>query len=437
MTTGQFIAQKRKERQLSQEALGELLGVSRQSIYKWESDAALPEIDKLVALSRLFGVTVGTLLGVEEPAPDDGQPEGTEGELTEAQLKMVEEIVDRYLAAQPKPAPALSPRRRKVVKLCVTVGVICLAVVLYRLSSQLGQLDNRYSNLQNTVGNISSSVNGQIGSITNRVEEILKAQNSLTADYGTELTMTSPDSDTAVFSVYAVPKTYEEGMTVEFLADNGQGGVNKVSGEEGANQRFSATVASSLTDSITISAVFVSPDGTRQTQLLEQYSGLYSDTLVPVDVMDHGSLIFREPEGSKLSLDEEYISVSVGQAMQPVGASTKPAELRSLRVGLFRNRQLIVWLEEQDAAPQGWEADPDERFFRLAPMTLTITEGDQLDFVAVYTDQYDRTAVSQAIPAYVLDRDPDTQTLEVSYGGDLSLSHDPSEWSFTFPAEKQ
>ena len=68
MTIGQRIAQKRKEHTLSQEALGERLGVSRQSIYKWESDAALPEIDKLVALAKLFGVTVGWLLGVEEPA---------------------------------------------------------------------------------------------------------------------------------------------------------------------------------------------------------------------------------------------------------------------------------------------------------------------------------------------------------------------------------
>lgn len=42
MTVGQRIAQKRKELGLSQEALGEQLGVSRQSIYKWESDTVLP-----------------------------------------------------------------------------------------------------------------------------------------------------------------------------------------------------------------------------------------------------------------------------------------------------------------------------------------------------------------------------------------------------------
>ena len=45
MTVGQRIAQKRKELDLSQEGLGERLGVSRQAIYKWESDAALPAQD--------------------------------------------------------------------------------------------------------------------------------------------------------------------------------------------------------------------------------------------------------------------------------------------------------------------------------------------------------------------------------------------------------
>ena len=65
MTIGQRIAEKRKELGLSQEALGEKLGVSRQAISKWESDTSVPEIDKLIVLSKLFGVSVGWLLGVE------------------------------------------------------------------------------------------------------------------------------------------------------------------------------------------------------------------------------------------------------------------------------------------------------------------------------------------------------------------------------------
>ena len=60
------VAQKRKELGLSQEGLGERLGVSRQAIYKWESDASLPEIDKLITLSKIFSLPVGWLLGVEQ-----------------------------------------------------------------------------------------------------------------------------------------------------------------------------------------------------------------------------------------------------------------------------------------------------------------------------------------------------------------------------------
>lgn len=69
MTIGQRIAQKRNEMGLSQAALGEALNVSRQSVSKWEADAAIPEIDKLITLSKMFGVTVGWLLGVEEDKP--------------------------------------------------------------------------------------------------------------------------------------------------------------------------------------------------------------------------------------------------------------------------------------------------------------------------------------------------------------------------------
>ena len=143
MTIGQRVAQKRKELGLSQEALGDQLGVSRQSIYKWESDSALPEIDKLIALSRLFGVSVGWLLGVEEPPQDDGaeaEPAPEAGELTEAQLRMVEEIVARYTAALPQPP---SRRRRKWLKAAVIAAALCLVGGLYSLSKQLDRMDQQ------------------------------------------------------------------------------------------------------------------------------------------------------------------------------------------------------------------------------------------------------------------------------------------------------
>lgn len=69
MTLGQRIQELRKGLGLSQEELGERMGVSRQAISKWEGDQTIPELDKLIALSKLFGLTVGQLLGVEQLVP--------------------------------------------------------------------------------------------------------------------------------------------------------------------------------------------------------------------------------------------------------------------------------------------------------------------------------------------------------------------------------
>lgn len=66
MTLGERILQKRKECGLSQEGLGEKLEVTRQTVYKWESDQAVPELDKLITLAQIFGVRVGWLIAEEE-----------------------------------------------------------------------------------------------------------------------------------------------------------------------------------------------------------------------------------------------------------------------------------------------------------------------------------------------------------------------------------
>ena len=57
------ILQARKALGLSQEQLAEQIGVSRQSISKWETGQSAPELDKLVALSQVFGISTDELLG--------------------------------------------------------------------------------------------------------------------------------------------------------------------------------------------------------------------------------------------------------------------------------------------------------------------------------------------------------------------------------------
>ena len=62
MTLGENIRRLRTKRNLSQEDLAEQLEVSRQSVSKWETDASTPDLDKLVKLSRVFGVTLDELV---------------------------------------------------------------------------------------------------------------------------------------------------------------------------------------------------------------------------------------------------------------------------------------------------------------------------------------------------------------------------------------
>ena len=62
MTRGQRIQKLRSDASLSQEAFASMLGVSRQSVSKWESAMSIPDIDKIVKMSELFGVSTDYLL---------------------------------------------------------------------------------------------------------------------------------------------------------------------------------------------------------------------------------------------------------------------------------------------------------------------------------------------------------------------------------------
>lgn len=66
MKLGEKIYKLRKEKNLSQEALAELVGTTRQAISKWENDQGYPETEKLLMLSNIFEVTVDFLLKDEK-----------------------------------------------------------------------------------------------------------------------------------------------------------------------------------------------------------------------------------------------------------------------------------------------------------------------------------------------------------------------------------
>ena len=62
----------RKEKHLSQEALAEKLGISRQAVSKWERAEASPDTDNLIALAKLYHVSLDELLKIHEDEETDG-----------------------------------------------------------------------------------------------------------------------------------------------------------------------------------------------------------------------------------------------------------------------------------------------------------------------------------------------------------------------------
>lgn len=131
MNIGERITELRKSKNLSQEELAEQLGVSRQSVSKWETGVSIPDTDKAVAMSRIFGVTADFLLTGESNNSDLST-----GGVVYNQNRVVEN-------AQPATAPVTEEIREKdretfklpnwktivsiVVAVCLLIGIGAIA----------------------------------------------------------------------------------------------------------------------------------------------------------------------------------------------------------------------------------------------------------------------------------------------------------------------
>ena len=403
MTLGQRIAQKRKELGLSQESLGEQLGVSRQAIYKWESDASLPEIEKLIALSRLFSVTVGWLLGVEE----ESQPAGEE-ELTPRQLAMVREITEGYLSALPA---GLSPKRKKQL---LTVGAVvgsCMACVLLALAVQLSQITHKYDLLQQSVSNVNWNVQEQINSITRQVEDVLKEQYALTSDWSCDYLSTDPASGTAVFQVRVVPKHYTQGTTALFLAQ-GDGKTLETSAELGSDHTFSARVEAPLSNEITLSVVFLTGEE-RTAQQLDTFHDLY-DRSFPVLAVHRTFLPHIRDGLLPAGKDRLYYSLLDNYYANQTGYLSVPEEDLSLQLGLFQDGELLVWYQEEyrEMTTVSGQVYMERGWF--APRDISLEPGHEYYEAILLTDPWGRQRLYPG-NVYTYDAEEGCWTWDASY----------------------
>lgn len=401
MTVGQRIAQKRKELGLSQEGLGEQLGVSRQAIYKWESDASLPEIDKLITLSKIFSVSVGWLLGVEE---DEGPS------LSQDQERLVEDILSRY---QP-PAPKKSAWDKWSVRILFALCGVMLAL-LVGTNNKVKELDRQYYDLRWSIENISTSVDSRISAAVRRMEETLKQQADLTSEWSAKLVSTDPQANTATFQIRVVPKSFAEGMTAVFMAYSG-GVTVEAPTEPGAGYSFSGYITCPLSDEISLSVVFLS-NGTGETQPLANYDNLYTESFPELTV----SVVWRTGSDRNTLLPTgRDTAATVQDADHEVWSPEPPA---SIRVGLFRDQKLVLWyepgvryLDAIDREVPGWNL----------PELVKLEPDHEYCVAALYTDEYGRQRVYPgSFTRY--DPGPDFASVEAYTPG---WGEDPAGWEF-------
>ena len=82
MSFAENLKQLRKEKQLSQEELAELLDVSRQAVSKWEQGIGYPEVEKLLLLSSKLNVSLDSLMETEIAQKSNIQKQNVTGTIT-------------------------------------------------------------------------------------------------------------------------------------------------------------------------------------------------------------------------------------------------------------------------------------------------------------------------------------------------------------------
>lgn len=188
MTLGQAIQYYRKRQGLSQEALAELVGVSRQAVSKWELDDATPEVAKLKALAAVFGITVDQLLSEEIPTP----PSAEEPEPTVQEFATTENVLNSL--------PGFLGRLFR--KYGWLAGVyIALSGLGTTVVGALARI--LFSRFFNTAGGMMSFGNGRSFSVTDGMGNLSQSElNQLMGQLG--MTVNNPaDGFSGIFLIFA------------------------------------------------------------------------------------------------------------------------------------------------------------------------------------------------------------------------------------------
>ena len=311
LTTGQRIAQHRKLLGLSQEGLGEKVGVSRQAISKWEADAVLPDVDKLIILSKLFGVSIGWLLGVEEMPRNS--PESPP--ISEELLRKIEEVVRRY---QP-------PRKRFTLAKAILLALaVILAVWVFVTDRQKREAESsmlRFTYAQvDLINEQNANILLQLAGLESRIEDISTAAKEAAAVLASSHFQITPDMEegTALLEIRLVPKTWKEDWSAQVLVHGAHSQPMPLTCAWYGNS-LNASVRLPLEDGYAFWLVIRYPDGTQEQIQLEnqQAQNLKTETSILCEIGE-GSLVSWDLDRGGMAFKGYDVHLAQPRSMVPV-----------------------------------------------------------------------------------------------------------------------
>ena len=289
MTINERILALRRAAGLSQEALAEQVGVSRQAIGKWESGASLPGLDNLQELAHALDVSCDELLTGE--APGKSEPEATGGGVA---LESVKALLDAQSAAG-----AHSARRQRALFAGLAAALVCVGAALVYLGIYYGgrmrELSGRVDGIGSDVAGIDSRIDGRISAIQSSIEESLRQQASIVA--GFDWKYGAPDTARRVpLTLTATPKNYRDGVSAVFTLTPGDGAPLSAAGTLLADNVFRAQLEIPLEmayQAFTVSVGFMLDGETQTEELFREYnfvSGYQTTaTVTPTDFKAYSS----------------------------------------------------------------------------------------------------------------------------------------------------
>lgn len=252
-TLGQRIQTGRRNAGLSQETLGERLEVSRQAVSKWESDSAIPELEKLIVMSRLFGVSLGELLGVESP-------EESESEATRHEQEMAEVVAAQYASRETQ-----IRRKMKVLTAGMAAGVLAL-VLAAGMMMQVWNLEQRLGDLQTQMQTLQSDMGEQISASIGQLDHIVAKNDEILSDFTVTVTGFDLNAGMVTLTASARPKERTTDTTASFTARLSDGQVMTVTAALEADRYTAANWTVPMAEQITVSASFTTGDTVRTSQ---------------------------------------------------------------------------------------------------------------------------------------------------------------------------